>query len=107
MFGAVIPPGAGQEPSKLSRPFDLLALITTIVCGVVVIIGALVYAGVIGHPTTELLVIIVAAFLGLGIAVPGLQGHAQTVANTASVAAVHKRLDALGAPPADDGGPMA
>lgn len=98
-----VPPNAGPDAQKVARQFDLTAHIAAIVCAFVVAVGVLVRAGVMGHPDPILDVFTIAGLAGLGIAVPSIRAVGQTMTNAKAAEAAHKRLDMMGAPPADDG----
>lgn len=98
-----IPTGAGADATKAARGFDLAGITTAVVSAFLVVLCALTHAGIVGKPDTFLDGLALAGLVGLGLAVPTLRTVGQVVTNTKAAEAAHKRLDLLGAPPADDG----
>lgn len=97
-----VPSGAGPDATRAAHQFDLAAILTAAVSAFLVVLCALTHAGIVGTPDTFLDGLALAGLVGLGIAVPGLRTVGQVVTNTKAAEAAHKRLDVLGAPPADD-----
>lgn len=98
-----VPSGSGPDATRTARQFDVLAGLTAAVAAFLVVLGALTHAGIVGHPDSFLDMMAVAGLVALGIAVPSIRQVGQVLTNTKAAEAAHKRLDLLGAPPADDG----
>lgn len=103
MIGVTIPGGAGTAPERAAAPSVFAAVISTVVAAVIILLDAVGHAGLIGHPDgslDQMTLIALGAIFGV---VPALLNRAQTIANTSAVLAAHQRLDAVHAPPANDG----